>query len=98
MNKAGGIMFPDFKLYYSVTVIKTPWHWHKTDTYINGTEQRAQKKPHTPMVNKSKTKDARIYNGQKTASSFRCWENWTGTCKTMRTFPHILYKNNLKMD
>jgi len=30
------------------------------------------------------TKEARIYNGAKTASSINwCWENWTATCKTM---------------
>ena len=29
------------------------------------------------------TKEARIYNGEKTVSSIRCWENWTATCKRM---------------
>ena len=41
----------------------------KTETQTNGTRQKAQKETHAPMGTLFLTKEERIYNGAKTASS-----------------------------
>ena len=41
----------------------------KRDIQINETKQKAQRQIHAPMDTLSLTKEAKIYNGEKTASS-----------------------------
>ena len=62
-------------------------------------DRKPRNKPHAPMGTLFLTKEARIYNGEKTASSINSPQK-TGQLhvKKIRTLPNITHKDKLKMD
>ena len=89
MNKTGGIILPDFKLYYRATIIKTAWYWQKhTHTHTHTPQQTRIESPEiNPHAYGQIIFDKGTKNTQwRKENLFNrwCWGKWKATRKRMK--------------
>ena len=89
-NGTGGIILPDFILYYKVTVIRTVWYCHKDRNVDQWNKIKSPEIiPHTDEHLIFDKLGKNIYWRKNNLFNKWCWENWSTTCKR-RKLEHFI--------
>jgi uncharacterized protein (DUF736 family) len=72
-SNAGGIVLPDFIIYYRAITINTAWYWHKNrkeNQYIRIEDPNINARSYNPGLKK----EPRTHNGDSLFNNC-CWKN-----------------------